>query len=434
MRVPYGPIRTDPVRQVPARIRDADEAAELLASWLTRHKSQTKAGADGMALRGVAMLTGAGVSVDSGIPDYRGEQGTYTINKTYRPIFYNEFRDNHRARQRYWARSFLGYPPVMNARPNAIHDAVAALMTAGFVHTTVTQNVDGLHTYGHNTDSSLASRVVELHGSLHDVVCLSCGHSVSRRSLQDELRRLNSAWRFLEAPLHEDLDGKSLSRDEAREATRRSISKQAAIRTNPDGDVDLPGNAGVHYEDFRYPACPHCLAASRSHSHQHTIKAISPFYADALAAPRIASPTAKPFADTSTSRVLDAASVDVSVDDEGAWMSGGSGVLKPSVVFFGESVPHSRKSAADAALMDSDTSGGRSGLLCMGTSLAVYSAYRLVKAMRAQGGSIGVLSKGHVRDEEKWLSTEEHSMDLRVNMMAGDVLPKVVQLLNIDRG
>lgn len=376
MRVPYGPIRTDAVVQIPSRIRSVRDAAEVLAAFLSRAQvqssgSEVQLGGTGEDRvtgtrctgaetsrrgRGTALLTGAGISVPSGIPDYRGTNGTYTVNKTYRPIFYNEFRDRHTARQRYWARSFLGYPPVSVARPNIVHTTVGDMMRAGIFDALVTQNVDGLHTYQDPQAESatlragtdeVAARTTELHGSLHKVVCLSCRDTIHRRDVQDKMRDLNPAWLDLELPL-------------------RDGSKKE-IKTNPDGDVDLPKSSGVTYETFRYPACRTCLNRG-----------------------------------------------DAEVDQDGAWTAG-QGILKPSVVFFGESVPVASKDASDAAL------SGANGLLCMGTSLAVYSAFRFIKAARAQGKPIAVLNEGHVRDEEKWIN--EDLGDIRINMSAETVLP-----------
>lgn len=338
MRVPYGPMRTDAVIQIPSTISTVRDAATVLAQFLSRSQ------------KGTALLTGAGISVPSGIPDYRGTSGTYVVNKTYRPIFFNEFRTQHRSRQRYWARSFLGYPPVSAARPNQIHETVAQMFDAKLFNALVTQNVDGLHTYSH---PRLADRTTEIHGSLHEVVCLDCRAKVHRQTVQDRMRTLNPAWNDLELPKR---DG-----------------SQKTIRTNPDGDVDLPKESGVTYETFRYPACETCLDRG-----------------------------------------------DVEADKEGAWV-GGAGVLKPSVVFFGESVPLANKEASDRALEEAD------GLLCMGTSLAVYSAFRFIKAARAQGKPIAILNEGHVRDEEKWIDGKLG--DVRINMGAEKVLPMAFEMI-----
>lgn len=86
------------------------------------------------------LLTGAGVSVASGLTDYRGTTGTYTLNKNYRPIYYGQFIINHEARKRYWARSFLGWTNLQKARPNPAHWAMKDLANLGYVSSVITQS------------------------------------------------------------------------------------------------------------------------------------------------------------------------------------------------------------------------------------------------------------------------------------------------------
>jgi NAD-dependent SIR2 family protein deacetylase len=134
----------------------------------------------------VAILSGAGLSTESGIPDYRGPSGQ--ARRTAQPMTYQEFTGSAGARQRYWARSHLGWRHVTGAAPNAGHRAVAALERAGLVSGVITQNVDGLH------QTAGAAAVTELHGSLHQVVCLSCWSRSPREELDARLRAANPAW------------------------------------------------------------------------------------------------------------------------------------------------------------------------------------------------------------------------------------------------
>jgi NAD-dependent SIR2 family protein deacetylase len=132
----------------------------------------------------VLALTGAGISTESGIPDYRGPDG----NRRVTPMQYGEFLGSAQARQRYWARSYVGWQRFNLARPNAGHEAVARLQHAGIVGPVITQNVDGLHQAAGATD------VTELHGSLAKVVCLTCGDRTSRWDLDVRMREANPAY------------------------------------------------------------------------------------------------------------------------------------------------------------------------------------------------------------------------------------------------
>ncbi|HEX3512496.1 MAG TPA: NAD-dependent protein deacetylase [Trebonia sp.] len=134
----------------------------------------------------VAILSGAGLSTESGIPDYRGPSGQ--ARRTAQPMTYQAFTGSAGARQRYWARSHLGWRHVTGAAPNTGHRAVAALERAGLVSGIITQNVDGLH------QAAGAASVTELHGSLHRVACLSCWSRSSREELDERLRAANPAW------------------------------------------------------------------------------------------------------------------------------------------------------------------------------------------------------------------------------------------------
>ena len=164
--------------------------------------------------RGNALvLSGAGVSTGSGIPDYRDEHGNW---KRSPPIQFREFTEKDASRRRYWARSLLGFRVLGEAQPNGAHLALAELERQGRVSGIVTQNVDGLH------QAAGARTVVDLHGRIDQVVCLSCGEQSPRAALQLELARLNPEWTSLPA------------------------------RIAPDGDAD-PGELDT--SDFRVPSC-----------------------------------------------------------------------------------------------------------------------------------------------------------------------------------
>lgn len=281
------------------------------------------------------ILSGAGISVASGLADYRGSQGTYTLNKTYRPIYFHEFSANHEARKRYWARSFLGWTNLNRSKPNAAHSAVRELGRLGLVGGVVTQNVDSFHTLAHPE-----LRTLELHGYLRSCVCLSCRREYDRRKFQTELAALNPAWSGF---LNEMLASGALTTENPDERRRRGL------KTNPDGDVDVPG---VEYGTFRYPACPVCLADP---------------------------PEGKR----------------VEVDGDGAWApSSTAGVLKPAVIMFGESIPNSTRVAVESAVDEADK------MLILGSSLATYSAWRLVKRAREAGKAIAAVNMGGLRGEE----------------------------------
>jgi NAD-dependent SIR2 family protein deacetylase len=138
--------------------------------------------ADLVAGGGALVLSGAGLSTDSGIPDYRGATGSL---RRHTPMTYQTFVRDPRGRHRYWARSFVGWRQIAAARPNDGHRAVAELQAAGLLGGLITQNVDGLHQAGGARD------VVELHGGLDRTVCLACGDVADRGLLDERLRAVN---------------------------------------------------------------------------------------------------------------------------------------------------------------------------------------------------------------------------------------------------
>lgn len=136
--------------------------------------------ADVLGDRRWLVLTGAGVSTDSGIPDYRGPNAPVR-----RPMNFADFRRTDSARRRYWARAYLGWSAIGVAQPNATHHALAAMQAQGRLHGLITQNVDRLHRAAGHRD------VIDLHGRLDAVICLDCGDTSSRHELQQRLLELN---------------------------------------------------------------------------------------------------------------------------------------------------------------------------------------------------------------------------------------------------
>lgn len=134
---------------------------------------------------GVVVLSGAGLSTESGIPDYRGPTG---LARRAEPMTYQAFTGAAAARQRYWARSHLGWRHIARAAPNRGHQAVAELERRGLLSAIITQNVDGLH------QAAGARDVIELHGSLSRVICLRCGERTPRDELDQRLRAANPDW------------------------------------------------------------------------------------------------------------------------------------------------------------------------------------------------------------------------------------------------
>nr|WP_218835810.1 NAD-dependent protein deacetylase [Streptomyces sp. TLI_235] len=235
----------------------------------------------------VAVLSGAGLSTESGIPDYRGATGRA---RPRTPMTFQEFTASEDGRRRYWARSHVGWRTIAGAAPNAGHRAVEALRRSGHVTSVITQNVDGLHRAAGTADA------VELHGALDRVVCLDCGRTSSRLELDRRLTGLNPGFR------------------------------DTGSRINPDGDVELP-DAMVH--GFRVAPCAVC-----------------------------------------------------------------GGVLKPDVVFFGESVPKDRVQRCF------DLVDAARALLVLGSSLTVMSGLRFVRHAARTGKPVAIVNQGATRGDE----------------------------------
>ncbi|MER5733072.1 NAD-dependent protein deacetylase [Streptomyces sp. NPDC002138] len=265
---------------------------------------------DALRVGGVVVLSGAGLSTESGIPDYRGEGGSLS---RHTPMTYQEFTADPRARRRYWARSHLGWRTFGRARPNAGHEAVAAFGRYGLLAGLITQNVDGLH------QAAGSERVVELHGGLDRVVCLSCGARSPRGELARRLDAANPGF----APV--------------------------AAGLNPDGDADL---TDAQVGDFSVVSCAEC-----------------------------------------------------------------GGVLKPDVVFFGESVPPRRVERC-RELVDEAAS-----LLVLGSSLTVMSGLRFVRQAARAGKPVLIVNRDPTRGDR-------HAVT-RVTLPLGETLTTVADRLGI---
>jgi NAD-dependent SIR2 family protein deacetylase len=371
MRIPYtGPLPSPSI--IPRNANTSTRAIAALSRFLTAPPSKSLQ--DGTKdPHSTVILSGAGISVASGLADYRGANGTYRQNRTYRPIYYHEFLGNHEARKRYWARSFLGWTNLHKAKPNPAHYAIKDLGDLGIIRSVVTQNVDSFHSIAHPDLPTL-----ELHGYLRALTCVTCHNDLPRETFQEFLSRLNPAWA---AFLAEAIASGALDTENPDERRAKGM------KTNPDGDVDLPG---APYSTFRYPACPHCLAN-----------------------PPIAG---------------DGTQTKVEVDGEGAWKpTSNAGILKPSVVMFGESITARVKEAAEQAI------DGSGRLLVLGTSLATYSAWRLARRAQERGMPIGILNLGGVRGEEAFFKNlhggQTGDAGVRVEMGTDKILPGLVDQL-----
>lgn len=219
---------------------------------------------------------------------------------------------------------------------------------------------------------------LELHGYLRSLVCIHCGGHLPRKEFQQSLTALNPAWAAFLAKMLQTGALDSEHPDERREK---------GLKSNPDGDVDVPN---APYTTFRYPPCPACLAR----------------------------PPMLPDGSSST----------VQIDADGAWsQQSTAGVLKPAVVMFGESIAASVKTAAEDAI---DSAGK---ILVVGSSLATYSAWRLVKRAKERNMPIGVLNLGGVRGEEGFYTglaaNNDGSAGVRCSESADKILPAVVQNL-----
>ncbi|GMT04679.1 hypothetical protein PENTCL1PPCAC_26853 [Pristionchus entomophagus] len=167
------------------------------------------------------VMTGAGISTESGIPDYRSAVVGQYARTNHRPVTHQEFLSSEHTRQRFWARNFLAWPRFRDAQPNETHRSIAKWERSDRFHWLVTQNVDGLHT------KAGSSQQTELHGCGHRVKCMECDYTMSRDELQSMLSSLNPLWTGMESP----------------------------GELNPDGDVTIEDGAE---KTFKLADCPSC--------------------------------------------------------------------------------------------------------------------------------------------------------------------------------
>ncbi|MGW4049964.1 NAD-dependent protein deacetylase [Streptomyces sp. NPDC004779] len=259
---------------------------------------------------GVLVLSGAGISTESGIPDYRGEGGSLS---RHTPMTYQDFTGGAAARRRYWARSHLGWRTFGRARPNDGHRVVAAFGREGLLDGVITQNVDGLH------QAAGSAGVVELHGSLDRVICLGCGDVSARRELARRLEEANPGFDPVPAAL------------------------------NPDGDADL---TDAQVAGFHVVPCVVC-----------------------------------------------------------------GGVLKPDVVFFGETVPTERVERCRALVREA------ASVLVLGSSLTVMSGLRFVRQAAQAGTPVVIVNRDPTRGDRLAVA--------RVELPLGKALTSVAERLGV---
>ncbi|MEE8364368.1 MAG: NAD-dependent protein deacetylase [Gammaproteobacteria bacterium] len=257
----------------------------------------------------VVVLTGAGVSTASGLPDYRDENGAW---KHSRPMEYQDFISSQTSRRRYWARSAVGRERFKAATPNKAHVALARLEALAKVSLLITQNVDQLH------QRAGSRRVVDLHGTLDQVVCLGCSSRVAREKVQHYLLRNN--------PVLENIT---------------SIPA-------PDGEAQLEA---IDFSQIEIPQCERC-----------------------------------------------------------------GGILKPDVVFYGESVPSQRVETCFNALDRADA------MLIAGSSLMVYSGYRFARRAHENKIPIVAINRGVTRADD--------ILSMKIEQDCGPVLEEVVEALD----
>lgn len=272
--------------------------------------------------KNLLVITGAGLSTESGIPDYRSEGVGLYATSSKRPVQHKTFMENSKARQSYWARNFIGWPRWSSFLPNIAHRTLYEWERKGRLRHIVTQNVDQLH-YKAGSRS-----VTQLHGTTATITCMSCSFWTYRQAFQRTLEKVNP------------------------EMVERSLSWSKDVRSDgdveddirPDGDVEL---SQEEVSTFQVPDCPKC----------------------------------------------------------------GTGILKPAVVFFGDNVPKSRVEHVQREVSECDS------LLVVGSSLTVFSSYRIITQARDLNKPIAIINIGATR--------ADNMADLKLQARAGDLLNKV---------
>jgi len=242
----------------------------------------------------VLAITGAGLSTESGIPDYRSPQGSYSVG--HKPMMHQEFVASEDSRKRYWARAVAASLSFREAQPNTGHLALAALEEAGLISGVITQNVDRLHR------KAGSKKVLELHGHVDGVACLDCQKEASRHEFQAKIEQVNHEW---------------------------------FVRHMPTGgpiDLRADGDANVSTDDLDHFCVPGCTSCG--------------------------------------------------------------GVLMPTIVFFGGNVPQQIREDSFRWVDDCDT------VLVAGTSLKVWSSFRLIKAAHEQEKPIIIVNAGETRGDD----------------------------------
>ena len=308
------------------------------------------------------IITGAGISTESGIPDYRSPG-----RPAYKPLQHKDFLTSEYTRRRYWARSTIGFHRMKYAKPNTAHYALSILeknwkdlMTLdylqslvstssnslpsslsslqnihrhiqGSTHLLITQNVDRLH------QTAAQRNVLELHGTIHEVQCLKCSYTLSRTELQTILEEINKNWLMM-------IQQGFVPTTQTNHA--ESTKTKTEILVRPDGDIELPDDA---YNTFQIPPCPHC-------------------------------------------------------NEE--W-------LKPSVVFYGGTVP------SDVTEQSMEAANTCDGVLVVGSTASTFSAFRIIRDIAKRNKPVGILNYGATRADPL--------ANFKIEGHVGDILTTIIE-------